>query len=104
AGAAPLEVVAQALCVAAVAAAWMTWAGLRAEAERRLHARVLLGPALAGIVALACLTIVGGWASSGLLVVEAAIGAVAAARQVGPATRARRRLETSRRDDDHAAS
>ena len=60
--------------------------------------------ALAGIVALACLTIVGGWASSGLPVVEAAIGAVAAARQVGPATRARRRLETSRRDDDHAAS
>jgi hypothetical protein len=98
-----LCVTVEVLCVAAVAAAWMTWAGLRAEARRQLHARVLLGPTLAGVVALALLTAVGGWGSFGLLAVEATVGVVAAAAQVSSSTRARRRLETSRRDDDHAA-
>jgi len=87
--------------VGPLSAALMTWAGFRAEARRRLHTRALAGPAIAAVLAFSLLHMTD---SPLVLAPLVLLAGFAASREVAPATRARRRLETSRRDDDHGAS
>ncbi len=87
--------------LALLAVALTIWSGFRAEAKRRLHERASGGPAFGILLALVFLQLT----DSGLALLPiAALVLVAAKRQVGPANQARRRLETSRRDDDHATA
>jgi small basic protein len=99
-GAAPLPVLVELLSVLLLAALVMVWTGLRAEARRRLHGRLSLLPAAVAVLAFALLQLSG--APLTLLPLIAG-GFFFAFREIGPATRVRRRLETSRRDDDHGA-
>ncbi len=99
--AAPSPLLAEVAAVLLFSAAVTVWLGFRAEARRRLHGGGALLPATAGVLGFALLHLSG---SALVLVPPTLLVWALASRAVGPATRARRRLETFRRDDDHGAA